>query len=83
MFPKGIVTGFFEFHPLAMVLKWRAAAGLKTASSVLTSNVGKAKFLNIITIVPFLQIRRVRAARAINLQMINGLKTRQLWVDEQ
>ena len=53
MFPKGVETGFLEFHPLAMVLEYRAAAGLKTVSGVLTGNVGKAKFLNIITTVSF------------------------------
>jgi hypothetical protein len=51
MFPKGVETGLLEFHPLAMVLEYRAAAGLKTVSGVLTGNVGKAKFLNIITTV--------------------------------
>ena len=53
MFPKGVETGFLEFHPLAMGLEYRAAAGLKTLSSALASNVGKAKFLNIITAVSF------------------------------
>jgi len=52
MFPKGVETGLFKLHPLATV-KYKAATGLRTASAVLTSNVDKAKFLNIFMAVSF------------------------------
>jgi hypothetical protein len=53
MFLKGGETGLLEFHPLAIGLGYRAAAGFKTVRSVLTGSVGNANVLNIVTTVSF------------------------------
>jgi len=78
MFPKGVETGLLEFHPLAMV-EYKAVTRLKTTSVVLTSTVGKAKFLNIFMVVSFpIRFDVCERLAPYNLQMINRLKTRQL-----
>jgi hypothetical protein len=70
MFSKGVETGFLKFHPPAMGPESKATAGLE--------------FLNIIAAVSLSIDFDVCERPARNkLQMINRLKTRQLWLDEQ